>query len=541
MELFSRYLTANFLILAVWGVLWILDGAQSGLRLRLRATHFLKLAYFLLFSVFAIVFFAPKSSSRWAFHPAAQVWSAHSIKESFGANDAKGNRTDYVSLAPFKKSYSFNIDFCRPTLCLFYLLGVAFLLFRTVRAFGQTRSLVRSSTLLRKWGNVEVRVYDFIAVPFSFWTGRRALVVMPSSMISDPRSFGLAIRHEIQHHRQRDTVLVYGLQLIKIFFFWNPFCHWLIQRIHQYQEIACDEVLVDQRKLSLPAYCRCLVSAAETALASPHKFVGTTNLLGRGAGPFLKRRITLMLSKKKKYASWSVGVSCGLFTLFLLVSTAMAAQGVIQDRRITLDEAQKLAAPKDEADTFPLTLNESVVAELNRYLGTPDGRNFIRGALERMELYRGVVEAKLAKYNLPKELVAIPITESGYQNLAARNAPAYSAGLWQFTPGTAHNYGLKVIDPREGYASDDVEQRTDVELSTDAALRYLGALNLRFQNWELAVLAYNAGENRVQDGIDATNKRNAWTLIDQGYGGDDRYLSKVTAAILIMKNPELVN
>jgi hypothetical protein len=46
------------------------------------------------------------------------------------------------------------------------------------------------------------------------------------------------------------------------------------------------------------------------------------------------------------------------------------------------------------------------------------------------------------------------------------------------------------------------------------------------------------GENTVQRGIESTGSKDAWKLIQAGIEGDKDYLAKVTAAVLIMKNPD---
>jgi membrane-bound lytic murein transglycosylase D len=123
---------------------------------------------------------------------------------------------------------------------------------------------------------------------------------------------------------------------------------------------------------------------------------------------------------------------------------------------------------------------------------------------------------------------------AGYKNLSeGQNSPSVkAAGLWQFISSTARNYGLKV----DGQKDD----RLDVALSTDAAMRYLQANHLRFKDWHLSALAYNMGETAVQKGINALETRDAWTLIRQGYEGDKDYLPRLMAAILIMRNPESI-
>ena len=71
------------------------------------------------------------------------------------------------------------------------------------------------------------------------------------------------------------------------------------------------------------------------------------------------------------------------------------------------------------------------------------------------------------------------------------------------------------------------DERTNPVLETDAAMRLLVAGKMRFQDWLLSVSAYNAGEERVQEGIDKTGSKDAWTLVGRGFEGDHDYLEPV--------------
>lgn len=150
-----------------------------------------------------------------------------------------------------------------------------------------------------------------------------------------------------------------------------------------------------------------------------------------------------------------------------------------------------------------------------------------------MENYKSMVLQKINQYNLPEELLAIPIVESGYQNLTQKQSAGFGAGLWQFIPSTARVFGLRV--------DNQVDQRLNEEMLTDVGMRYLGSNFLRFKDWQLAALAYNAGESAVQSWIEKAGTRNAWSLIRQGYENDQDYLARVMAAILILRNPEMVD
>ncbi len=223
----------------------------------------------------------------------------------------------------------------------------------------------------------------------------------------------------------------------------------------------------------------------------------------------------------------------GMAALLLMTATVWAANGMVRDRRVDQDWAQELADNASRDSEMDIVVNSAVVEQLNRYLGTPDGQAFVKASLGRLENYREALIQKFDEYNTPHELLALPILESGFQNLPANERAPHAAGIWQFIPGTAQKYNLKV--------DGEIDQRLNPELATDAALRYLSALNLRFQDWSLAVLAYNAGEGRIQAGIRETGGRDAWELVERGFDGDPNYLSKLMALIIIMKNPQVLD
>jgi membrane-bound lytic murein transglycosylase D len=147
-----------------------------------------------------------------------------------------------------------------------------------------------------------------------------------------------------------------------------------------------------------------------------------------------------------------------------------------------------------------------------------------------MATVRGDVERALAGYGLPKELLAVPLVESGYKNLPPEVNRVRAAGMWQFMADTARRYRL-VVD-------ETVDQRMDVTLATDAALRLLSADRLRFQDWLLSLAAYNQGEEVVQGAINRAGTRDAWRLIEAGELND--YVTLVTAGAIVIAYPDLV-
>lgn len=112
-----------------------------------------------------------------------------------------------------------------------------------------------------------------------------------------------------------------------------------------------------------------------------------------------------------------------------------------------------------------------------------EDRSLPRRAAEYVTRLKPIFAAE----RVPDELVWLAEVESAFDPRAL--SPVGAAGLYQLMPGTARQYGLS-LRPRD--------DRFHPEKNAQAAARYLRYLSDRFQDWPLAIAAYNAGENRVQ-------------------------------------------
>jgi len=88
---------------------------------------------------------------------------------------------------------------------------------------------------------------------------------------------------------------------------------------------------------------------------------------------------------------------------------------------------------------------------------------------------------------VPPELVWVAEVESSFDPRA--RSPAGAAGMFQLMPATAKRYGLPTWP---------LDHRLRPEESAQAAAKYLASLHAQFQDWRLALAAYNAGEGTVQ-------------------------------------------
>jgi membrane-bound lytic murein transglycosylase D len=136
------------------------------------------------------------------------------------------------------------------------------------------------------------------------------------------------------------------------------------------------------------------------------------------------------------------------------------------------------------------------------------------------------VEKQLAQSGLPDDLKYMLLVES--KCISAAFSKAKASGPWQFIGSTGKRYKL--------YSNQWRDDRRNLEMSTEAAIKYLRYLKQDLGDWFLAMAAYNAGEDRIRKLLKEQRITDYWKL---HYVRETmRYVPRIIAAKEIYSQPE---
>jgi membrane-bound lytic murein transglycosylase D len=196
-----------------------------------------------------------------------------------------------------------------------------------------------------------------------------------------------------------------------------------------------------------------------------------------------------------------------------------------EEKTVTDEEVAKLEEVKSTIN-FGFNSNTLIQQYINYYQGR--GRGTMEVGLRRSGRYMSMAREIFRKEGVPEDIVWLGQVESTWKPNAYSWAAA--SGLWQFIPSTGARYGLR--------QTAWVDERNSFEKATHASARYLKWLHDRYNNWELAMAAYNTGEGNVDRAISRAGARDFWAIYPYIAQETRNYVPNILATILIAKNPE---
>ncbi|MFA6084371.1 lytic transglycosylase domain-containing protein [Mucilaginibacter sp.] len=228
-------------------------------------------------------------------------------------------------------------------------------------------------------------------------------------------------------------------------------------------------------------------------------------------------------------------ITCSVILVLAIISSLniFSTIPVIAEKKAAINSSSFLfTKPAEATETEYSFANEALPVndkrvnfKLKKSLATHRFKNIQSNVLHaKANKLFPIIEPILKFYGIPEDFKFIPLVESG---LCEGTSPKGAKGIWQFMPGTARSYGLKV-----GHGKDD---RMNVRKSTIAACKYIKELYGEFNSWTLAAAAYNNGSIKLERAINKQNEDNYFRMSLNRETGS--YLYKIVAMKEIINNP----
>ncbi|MCL1889132.1 MAG: LysM peptidoglycan-binding domain-containing protein [Desulfovibrionaceae bacterium] len=210
-----------------------------------------------------------------------------------------------------------------------------------------------------------------------------------------------------------------------------------------------------------------------------------------------------------------------------------------QDDGIPLSFSERIAFRSTGLLDASLSAEELKIVERHFKYYLHNHRPTIELYLTRAGAYLAYLRKVFMDNGLPEEIIHLAAVESGFNPRAVSRAGAM--GMWQFMPATGRQYGLT--------QNHWIDERRDTFKATLAAVSYLKMLKSRFGDWFLAIAAYNAGENKIEQAMRGTGAEDFFQLCrlnarlspkQRLKAETQQYVPRLLAMIKIMRNLEIL-
>lgn len=205
---------------------------------------------------------------------------------------------------------------------------------------------------------------------------------------------------------------------------------------------------------------------------------------------------------KKRYIYTSVAVILPLLIVLLIASfkatksDTLSLPGIVN---VVPDFPAKVEWAGEKINLDRFDMRERYDRELTSFCYMHSNTFLI---LKRANRYFPLIEPILKRNNIPTDFIYLAAIESFLNPRAV--SPAKAAGLWQLLPATAKEAGLEV--------NDYVDERFNIEKSTEAACRYLKSAYAKYGSWTTVAASYNAGMGRISNELTKQQHESSFDL-----------------------------
>lgn len=146
-------------------------------------------------------------------------------------------------------------------------------------------------------------------------------------------------------------------------------------------------------------------------------------------------------------------------------------------------------------------------------------------AIKRADRWFPIIEPILKKNNIPDDFKYLCVAESNLENVIS---PAGATGFWQFMKPAGEKYGLEI--------NSQVDERYDVEKSTEAACKYLKDSYDMFGSWIVSAASYNMGQDGIKEQQARQKAKNYFNLVLNSE--TSRFVARIVSLKYILQFPE---
>jgi hypothetical protein len=144
--------------------------------------------------------------------------------------------------------------------------------------------------------------------------------------------------------------------------------------------------------------------------------------------------------------------------------------------------------------------------------------------IKRANRYLPVIEKILLENNIPDDFKYLVAAESEYSNMIS---PVGATGFWQIMATTGREEGMEI--------NSVVDERYNLEKSTQFACNYFRRSYELFGNWTLAAASYNGGRAGIRSQIEIQKQYNYYDLLLTEETA--RYIFRAIAYKLVISDP----
>ncbi len=145
--------------------------------------------------------------------------------------------------------------------------------------------------------------------------------------------------------------------------------------------------------------------------------------------------------------------------------------------------------------------------------------------LKRANRYLPTIEKILEENDIPDDFKYLAAAESEYSNMIS---PVGATGFWQIMPETGREEGMEI--------NSIVDERYNLERSTQFACEYFRKSYEKYGNWTLAAASYNGGRAGIDRQIEIQHQNNYYDLLLNEETA--RYIFRAVAYKLVITDPQ---